>query len=162
MRNAATELAELGVIPESAVVSCRSIRAAYDAVREMPGELSNAELVRRLSKVAETSETVRSYLNLVMRVWLMSAPESVVESMGNVVQDVFGQHRQLSHENAARELFIRWNGPDITASDSLLDKVQRKYGNKFVRTDPRSIAASLQGTVVRRHQAKRCPRAHIF
>lgn len=162
VRNAATELAGLGIIPESAVVSCLSVRAAYDAVREMPGELSNAELFRRLSKVAGEKPAVRNYVNLVSRVWLLAAPESVVESMGNVVQDVFGHHRQLSHENAARELFIRWNGPDVTSSDPLLERVQARYKNKFVRTDDRSIAASLQGTVLRRHQAKRCPRASLF
>ena len=154
VRNAAEELESLGIIPKSAL--------AYDAVREMPDELSNAELFRRLSKVAEQNGAVRSYSNLVSRVWLLAAPESVVESMGNVVQDVFGHHRQLSHENAARELFIRWNGPDVTASDPLLDRVQAKFGNKFVRTDERSIAASLQGTVLRRHQAKRCPRAFLY
>ena len=162
VRNAATELASLGIIPESAVVSCLSVRAAYDAVRGMPGELSNAELFRRLSKVAEENRVVKSYAGLVSRVWLLAAPESVVESMGNVVQDVFGHHRQLSHENAARELFIRWNGPDVTAADPLLQRVQAKYGNKFVRTDDRSIAASVLGTVLRRHQAKRCPRAAFF
>ena len=162
VRNAAAELADLGIIPRSAVVSCLSVRAAYDAVRDMSGGLSNAELFRRLSSVGEQNPTVRKYADLVSRVWLLASPESVVESMGNVVQDVFGHHRQLSHENAARELFIRWNGPDVMAADPLLDKVQNRYKNKFVRTDERSIAASLQGTVVGRHQARRCPRTVLF
>ena len=162
VRSAAAELARLSIIPESAVVSGLSVRAAYDAVREMPEGLSNTELFRRLSKVAEENQTVKRYTELVSRVWLLAAPESVVESMGNVVQDVFGHHRQLSHENAAKELFIRWNGPDVTSSDRLLERVQNTFANKFVRTDDRSIAESLQGTVVRRHQASICHRAFMF
>ena len=55
--------------------------------------------------MGERKEAVRGYSDLVSRVWLLAAPESVVKSMGNVVQDAFGHHPQLSHESAARELF---------------------------------------------------------
>lgn len=162
IREAAVELADHGIIPQSAVVSCKDVQAAFNAVRDMPAGLSNAEYFRRLSNKAKENAVIKRYVELVNRVWLLAAPESVVESMGNVVQDVFGHHRGLRHDHAALELFIRWNGPDIMASDPLLDEVQKTYKNKFVRTDDRAIDKSLQGTVMRNHKKKQCERAALF
>ena len=50
----------------------------------------------------------------------LSPPESVVESMGSVLKAVFGQHRQLKHCNAAKELIARRSGPHPLHYDSLI------------------------------------------
>lgn len=44
------------------------------------------------------------------RVWLLYPCESIVESMGSVLKNIFGEHRNLAPENAEKELIIAWNG----------------------------------------------------
>ena len=87
--------------------------------------------------------------------------ESVVESMASTVKDMYGVHRQLNHENAAKELIVRWNGPDPSHADFLTQTALKKGGFNFTRSAV-SIVSALQGTVIARHKATKCARAHIF
>ena len=159
---AGRKLGEVGIVPASAVPSGRAIRAAYDFLRSVPGEVTNADLYGLLHKRAQTDPILRPYLEAVARIWLMSAPESVVESMASVVKDVFGEHRQLEHRNAAMELAVRWNGPEAACADGLVKAVQNTYHTKFVRTGQQTIGRSLHGTVLSRHYARRCVRSETF
>ena len=117
---------------------------------------------RCLLKKSGTSADLAPYADMVNRVWLLSSPESVVESMASVIKNIFGENRQLTHQNAASELFVRWNGPAVGSADDLLDDVQTKYQNNFVRSSQRSITSSLEGTVVSRMQSEKCHRAVIL
>ena len=72
IRSAVVTLAELCIIPESTVVSCLSVLAAYDAVREMPEGLSNAEMFRRFSRVGEQNRTVKR--SVVCGSWQRQSP----------------------------------------------------------------------------------------
>ena len=153
---AGRELAKVGIVPASAVPSGAAVRAAYDYVRSVPGEVTNECLYRMMHKRAQTDLVLRPYLEVVARIWLMSAPESVVESMASVVKDVFGEHRQLQHKNAAIELAVRWNGPEVVCADGLVKTVQNTFHTKFVRTGQQTMERSLYGTVLSRHYAKKC------
>ena len=57
--------------------------------------------------------------------------------MASVMKNVFKVNQVLNHENAARELVIRWNGPDVAHSDGLIEQVLRRRPelNNFVRVN---------------------------
>ena len=154
-------LVEQRFIPQSANVDMGSLTAVYKALRASSGS-TNQELFKFLHKGAKDQTVLKPYLDLITRLWLLCPPESVVESMASVVEDVFGQHRQLNHENAELELMIRWNGPDVHHADDLLSAVQKSYTNTFVRKTE-SITTSLAGSVFRKHVVDRkCRRASVF
>ena len=149
------------LIPESANVSLDSLTAAYRFLTSTTGE-TNQELYKALHREAQTQALLQPYVNLVTRLWLLFPPESVVESMASVVEDVFGQHRQLSHENAELELMIRWNGPDVHHAGPLISDVQKTYANNFIRKTT-DITSSILGSVYRKHVVDRkCRRAAVF
>ena len=162
VRSNINDLVQAKLIPASAVPPRSSIRAAWAFARNLPEDMSNIEMCRRLFKESETNAGLAPYSDLVSRIWLLSSPESVVESMASVIKDIFGEHRQLTHQNAALELFVRWNGPSVASADELLAQVQAKHNNNFVRSCQRSIASSFQGTVVSRIQAEKCHRAVVY
>ena len=93
-----------------------------------------------------------------VHLWLISPTETVVESMASTIQEVFGAHRQLDHSNAARELVIRWNGPEPCWADSLIGAVQRQANFNFIRhkTGPHQ---TVNGVVITRH--KNTPSAKV-
>ena len=149
------------LIPQSAVVSMQSLTAAYTFLSCVSGD-SNRELFKALHKEAQSRVALKPYVDLVTRLWLLCPPESVVESMASVVEDVFGQHRQLNHDNAEKELMIRWNGPDVHHAGDLLAAVQRKYANNFIRKTA-CITAAVSGSVYRKHvMDRKCRRGSIF
>ena len=78
-----------------------------------------------------------------------------------MVEDIFGTHRQLDHRNAEYELMIRWNGPDVHHAEALIQAVQRKFNNNFIRQSV-DIRTELLGTVIRRHNSKVCRRSAVF
>ena len=45
------------------------------------------------------------------------SPRALLTSM---LKEVFAMHRQLDHENAAKGVIIRWNGPELDDSDALI------------------------------------------
>ena len=154
---ASERLTRSGLIP--AACPLESIRAVYDELRsdKCKAMCTNQELLKHLLLLK--APMMKPYLDLVVRVWLSSPPESVVESMASAVKEVFGVHRQLSHANAAMELVIRWNGPDLGAADQLVAAVV-----KLRKSDggASSSASLLTGKVLRRHFDKVCARSRAF
>lgn len=153
-----------GLIPEIGSVDRMrdSMVAAYKVIRAERGKrsnLSNPDLFKILWRCAD--QDVRPYVLLVIRLWLMSPCESVVESMGSVVKEVFGEHRNLKHANAARELVVRWNGPEFASADGLIQTVvrSRRENFNFVRkqTQPK---INEEGSVLSRLK-KKCPRSSV-
>ena len=81
--------------------------------------------------------------------------------MGSVLKAVFRDNRVLDHENAARELIIRWNGPDVAHADGLIERLLRRNPqlNNCVRA---TISQAVEGTVIARHLSTRHPRSLIY
>ena len=154
MAKASERLQRSGLIPCS--VSMQSIRATFDELHsERCRKFStNQELLKHLmlTDVAAT----KPYVDLVVRLWLLSPTESVVESMASAVKEVFGMHRNLAHHNAAKELVIRWNGPELCSADELVGAVVAKMRTSHA---PRGL---LAGKVLRRHMGKVCARSLAF
>lgn len=136
-----------------------SIAAAYRALRKLDEGLTNQELYIKLR--AMESEDLRAFLDLVARLWLTCPAESVVESMASAAKNVFGMNRSLHHENAAKELTVRWNGPDVQHSDSLIESVIKRNPrlNNFVRA---SIRQAAEGTVIARYKAEKSSQTYLF
>ena len=162
MKEAASRLVALRIVPASCDVPEASIGAAYRVLHEERCATgTQQQLLKVLWRESEDKSNIRLFVNIVIRLWLVSPTESVVESMGSVVQEVFGVHRQLDHANAAKELIVRWNGPAVNKADDLIRVVQRKQAYKFTRrTD--SIKRALDGTVITRHKTAICPRQSLF
>lgn len=152
-------LVQVKLAPKSAAVDMASLSAAWDFLRLQPGGLSNQDLMSMLAKQAEEQAALRPFYRFACRMWLISPPESVVESMGSVIDDVFGCHRQLDHANADMELQVRWNGPSAFNAGPIIDAVQARRGFRFRRAG--DIGVSVQSLVVRRHLDK-CKRSSIF
>ena len=53
--------------------------------------------------------------------------------MASAIGDIFGTSRHLSHQNAAKELIVRWNSSDVFAADDLIRAVQNRHNIEFVR-----------------------------
>ena len=121
----------------------------------------NRKLFKGLWEMAKDDQSLSDYMAVVVRLWLIWPVESVVESMGSVLKDVFKNSRVLDHDNAAKELIVRWNGPDVAHADGLVDQVLRRNPdmNNFVRA---SIAQAVKGTVISRHLSSRHPRSFIY
>ena len=114
------------------------------------GMKTNQEPLKHL--LLRQAAVTKPYLDLVIRMWLISPPESVVESMVSAVKEVFGMHRQLTHANAAMEPAIRWNGPDLCSADQLIGAVVARL--QLGRTTNSGSSALLAGEVLRRHLGK--------
>lgn len=147
------------IIPEG--VPPATLKLAYDTIHATNEGLTNQELFKELCNATKSKPELQAYTALVTRLWLISPAESVVESMASIVKEVFGVHRQLLHENAAKELIVRWNGPDMCSADGFIREVQRRHKFNFMRSSL-TIAATAEGTVIARHKTKRCPRASFF
>ncbi|KAF0311054.1 hypothetical protein FJT64_018091 [Amphibalanus amphitrite] len=150
------------LIPPSAEVSAKSAEAAIRLLGEASQSLGNAELLRLLWSRRSSNAEVQQYLETCIRLWLLSPPESVVESMASVLGEVFGAHRNLDHENAAKELVIRWNGPDLAHSNSVVASAAASLRKKFRTTSDSSRLKTALGAVIAGRMAKQCPRASVF
>ena len=159
VKSSIDKLIERKLAPKSAAVDIASLSAAWDFLRVQTAGLSNQKLMPLLAKEAEVQPAVRPFYRFVCRMWLMSPPESVVESMGSVADDVFGRHRQLDHRNADMELQIRWNGPSAFNADCIIRAVQARRAFRFRRAC--DIGVSVQSLVIRRH-LRRCKRCPVF
>ena len=81
--------------------------------------------------------------------------------MGSTVKAVFGVYRQLRHDNAQKELIVRWNGPIPAHPDFVVQAALKRGGFDFVCSTV-SIVSILQSTVIARHKAAKGARTHIF
>ncbi|KAF0296390.1 spicule matrix protein [Amphibalanus amphitrite] len=147
------------MIPD--VVTGECLKVAYQALQNSAPNLSNQELLKFLWERAKLQAALTPYVDTVIRLWLLCPAESVVESMGSTVKAVFGVHRQLRHDNAEKELIVRWNGPDPAHSDYVVQAALKRGGFDFVRSTV-SIVSMLQSTVIARHKAAKCARTYIF
>lgn len=157
---AVSHLVSRKLMPPSAAAPHSSIHAALDILREEEGSASttNPTLLKALWK---RGPLVKPFVNLVIRMWLLSPAESVVESMASVLKEVFSMHRQLKHENAAKELLIRWNGPELDGAESLIKAVQKRHHFMFVRRTT-NVKHMLVGKVLSRHKAAQSYRSCLF
>ena len=148
-----------GLVPKSCSVSRETVLAAHTLLQEPHRTAKcNQQLLKLLYENCGSDGKLRSYVDLVVRLWLISPTETVVESMASAIQEVFGVHRQLDHSNAARELVIRWNGPEPCRADGLIGAVQRWANFNFIRhkTGPHE---TVNGVVITRH--KNTPSAKV-
>ena len=159
VREAANRLAAGKLVPRSAVPSEVDIRAALSLLRRHPSHTSQQLWKLLVSPEHQQNLHIKGFADFVTRLWLLSPPESVVESMASVIGDVFGEHRQLNHVNAAKELVVRWNGPNMCRADKLLKTVQADLSGqdtfRCVRRSNAPIGQAMVGTVITRH--KRAP-----
>ena len=77
----------------------------------------------------------------------------MVESMSSILKEVFGTHRILNHENAEKELVVRWNGPHENMAESFLNAVQARFKFEFRRSAPRP--KHRLGAMLQNHSAKK-------
>ena len=148
-----------GLVPRSCSVPRESVLAAHTLLQEPQRATGcNQQLLKLLFGNCGSDGSLRPYIDLVVRLWLISPTETVVESMASAIQEVFGVHRQLDHSNAARELVIRWNGPEPCKADGLIGAVQRRAKFNFIRhkTGPHQ---TVNGVVITRH--KNTPSAKV-
>ena len=96
-----------------------------------------------------------------IRLWLLSLPESFVESMTSVLGEVFGAYRNLEHESAAEELIIRWNGPDPAHADSVVAAARTVLRKKFRTEVKGGRLKNVHGTVIAGRMARKCPCASV-
>ena len=151
VREAGVRLAGRKLVPRSSVPGEDQIEGGISLIREHK-QSSDRELWKVL---VNSNRGVKNFADFVTRLWLLSPPESVVESMASAVGEVFGEHRQLNHDNAAEELVIRWNGPTLCNADRLISSVHRRLSSKDTFRCTRrtvSIAQSFEGTVISRHK----------
>ena len=154
------KLVEGNMAPRSATVEMPSVRAAWDFVRKQDAGLSNQELLALLAEETKARPITAPFYSFVVRCWLMSPPESVVESMASTAQNVFGTHRQLQHTNAALELQIRWNGPSVFSADAVLEACLTQFkGRRFTRV--KDIGPQVESIVTQRLM-KKCRRHSVF
>ena len=151
VRDAGLQLAKRKLVPPSCVPTEEQIRVGIGLLREHR-DLSNQQLWKKL---VNSRHEGTKFTDFVTRVWLLSPPESVVESMASIIGEVFGEHRQLDHNNAAAELIVRWNGPSLCHADRLINSVRQRLsaGDTFRCTRrTTSITQALEGTVITRHK----------
>ena len=151
--NAIGRLQRSGCIPTSVVVPSLSVEMSYRVVRELSqskGVKDTRVLFKALHRQSLSQPELRPMVNIIIRLWLTWPLESVVESMASVIGDVFGTQRNLDHSNAAKELVVRWNTPDVFAADELIEAVQARNNFEFVRRT-NNIRTAFEGTVISRH-----------
>ena len=164
VREAANRLAVAKLVPHSAVPSEEHVGAALSLLRSH-SSCTNQQLWKLLASHGRQSLHIKPFADFTTRVWLLSPPESVVESMASAIGEVFGEHRQLNHKNAAQELVVRWNGPSLCRAGRLLKDVQqtltRQDSFRCVRRGT-SIGQSMEGTVISRHKTARDQKACLW
>ena len=155
VREAANRLAAGKLVPRSAVPSEVDIRAALSLLRRHRSSTSQQLWKLLVNREHRQNLYIKGFADFVTRLWLLSPPESVVESMASVIGDVYGEHRQLNHHKAAQELVVRWNGPSLCHADCLLKAVQGgRAGQDTLRCVRRTtaIGQAMEGTVISRHR----------
>ena len=75
---------------------------------------------------------------------------------------MFGTHRQLDHANAAKELVIRWNGPETTKADAVVKAAASRLKKCFCAQSEGSRLKNMVGSVIAKRKRATCPRASIF
>ena len=155
---AACRLHRAGIIP--CEMSHMSARAGFDSLKQLPSK-DNKRLFKALWERSEGDASLGAFMTVVVRLWLIWPVESVVESMASAMKAIFKDNRVLDHTNAAMELMIRWNGPDVAHADGLIEQVLRRNPelNNFVRAH---IDHSVEGTVISRHTSSRHPRSYNY
>ena len=137
LKQASETLASAKLVPRTSVPPEWAVIEAVSFLRAQKGSSSQA-LLRAMWNAAKENAALRPYVDFVIRLWLLLPAESVVESMGSVLKEVFSTKRQLRHDNAAKELLVRWNGPPVARAGGLVREVQTTYRHQFVRRDERS------------------------
>ena len=160
--DASRRLVARRLVPSSAEVAANTAEATIRILAEASPSLGNAELLKLLWSRRTEAPEVRQYLESCIRLWLISPPESVVESMASVLGEVFGAHRNLDHDSAAKELVIRWNGPDLAHSNSVVSSAAAALRKRFRTTSDSSRLKTALGAVISGRLAKQCPRATVF
>ena len=152
VREAGLRLAGRKLVPLTSVPTEDQVEAGISLVRGHQ-TCTNQELWKVLVGSQQGGGDAKKFADFVTRLWLLSPPESVVESMASVIGEVFGEHRQLNHNNAAEELVVRWNGSFICNAGRLISSVQQRLSaNNTFRCTRRttSITQSFDGTVISR------------
>ena len=70
-------------------------------------------------KREELYSNIQNFLHFLLRCVMKTHAETVVESMGNLVEMHCEKRRGLGIEDVGKETFIDWNGPPVHQSDSL-------------------------------------------
>ena len=70
-------------------------------------------------KKEELYTGIQNFLHFMLRCIIKTHAETVVESMGNLVEMHCEKRRGLGIEDVGKETFINWNGPPIHLSDNL-------------------------------------------
>lgn len=157
VERATVRLERRKIIPVSVPIA--SVRAAYDVLQAPAcADKNNQQLLQQLFLARQNTPLIQAYLDVTVRLWLISPAESVVESMASVVKEVFGMHRNLDHEHAAQELVIRWNGPDMCVADPLIKMVVSATKVHHIRY--RNDVSG--GTVIARHLSRVCARSRAY
>ena len=160
IQHAVDRLVARRVIPPSCRTTPEAVKTAVAIIRRCD-ETTNQKLLKVLYKSLDKAPSVRSYVHLVCRLWIVQPTESVVESMASAVQEVFGVHRQMEHSNAAMELQVRWNGPDPFHADQTIRAVQQKHRFNFCRQSS-NVRQALEGTVITRYRNAVKPKCAIY
>ena len=151
LKQAGEILARAKLVPASSVPPEWAVVEAVVFLRAQK-DSNNKALLRAMWLAAKENAALRPYANFVIRLWLLLPAESVVESMGSVLKEVFSTKRQLRHENAAKELLVRWNGPPVAKAGGLVREVRSTYRHQFVRRDERM--KHVLGRVLRKQTKK--------
>ena len=150
VRLACKALSAAKLVPASAVPPEWSVT---EGVRLLTaGPATNEALMKALWLSARDNAALRPYVDMVACCWLLCPAESGAESMGSVLKDVFAPKRQLRHENAAKELLIRWNGPAVGHVEGLVKEAQRANRFHFTRQGQRH--KSILGLVIKKQMSK--------
>ncbi|XP_043218831.1 uncharacterized protein LOC122380087 isoform X2 [Amphibalanus amphitrite] len=116
--------------------------------------LDNEELFGRLWNLRWARPSLRHHLDAWVRLWLLAPPRGVIEAVTAVIGEVASAGGDGLSENAAEEIAIRWNGPELAHADPLLETSYALL-LKQIRTG----ADKAQ----RKSAAERpCPRASLF
>ena len=84
-------------------------------------------------KKEEFYEGIHHFLHLLLRCLIKTHAETVVGSMGNLVDLHCEKRRGLGIEDVGKETFIDWNGPPVHLADNLGTKVLNRLfkGSKW-------------------------------
>ena len=143
------------IIPRSARAPRSSVSIACGAIRRMTCTGGNQDLLKRLLDKQKT-DYLKPFTDLVIRLWLLCPPSGLAESMESAIRAVFDKERRLSHADAAKELIIRWNGPDPLNCDSLVNTVEGRYRQTF------DFSRRQGGTAVSRRLAEPCDLSALY
>ena len=127
--NAVRSLESRRIVPATGV-STDCLRATREALRRAATDSepppSDQELFRRLWRASRAQPELRPYLDTVTRLWLIFPSGRVIQDMAATIREVLRSPRRLSHKTVD-EALVRWNGPDLSDADALIQAAQRKY-----------------------------------